>query len=257
MWEMISEQYMIFLMIFARMTGMILFNPFLTRRSVSPYIKIGLAFFCAVILTASLDLTQLSFSSNLMFIVACLKELFIGFCCGVIMQLFLSVVLMAGEFIDLQLGVGMGKIYDPQSNVSMPITGSIFNLFFIISFFVVNGHLTLIKIIFYSFDILPLGPEFFNPEAWQYLTLIFSQILALALKLALPIIAIELVTEMGLGLLMRTVPQINVFMVGLQLKLLVGLILLVFVLPGVFGFFDSMLDQMFKEIIGVLEQMSG
>ncbi len=249
MWELIFERYMVFLMIFSRVAGVMLFNPFLSRKSVSVYIRMGLAFFCAFLLTATLDVPAVDFSNGVIFVLSCIKELFIGFFIGFIMQLFLSGVLLSGEFIDLQLGIGMAKIYDPQSNTSMPISGSLFNLLFIVSFFAVNGHLTLMKIVFYTFDLLPPGPTLFNPEAWEYVVVLFGQILVLALKLAMPIIAIELVTEVGLGILMRTVPQLNVFVVGLQLKLLIGLILIVLVLPGVFSFFDTMLDQMFKDIL--------
>ncbi len=257
MWELFFDKYMIFLMIFARMSGMILFNPFLNRRSVSAFIKVGLSFFCAIILTFSLNAPAVYFTSNLIFIVACLKELFIGYFGGFIMHLFLSAAIMAGEFIDLQLGLRMAGIYDPQSNISMPITGSLFNLFFTIAFFATNGHLTFMKIIFYSFDILPPGPELFNPQVWQYISLLFSQILILGLKMAMPVIAIEIVTEMGLGILMRTVPQINVFMVGLQLKLLVGLVLILLVLPGIFGFIDNILEQMFENVLNGFRLMSG
>lgn len=73
----------------------------------------------------------------------------------------------------------------------------------------------------------------------------------------MPVIAIEIVTEMGLGILMRTVPQINVFMVGLQLKLLVGLVLILLVLPGIFGFIDNILEQMFENVLNGFRLMSG
>lgn len=256
MWELLFEKHLVFLVVFARMSGMILFNPILSRKSVSAFIKVGLAFFCSLILTAVLE-PNLDFGENqIVFVLICFKELFIGFLCGFIIQLFLSAVLMAGELVDLQLGIGMAKIYDPQSNVSMPISGSLFHLLFITAFFVSNGHLTLMRIIFYSFEFLPVGTALFNPQAWQHLVLLFSQMLLLGLKIALPIIAIEIVTEMGLGILMRTVPQINIFMVGLPLKLLVGLGMLFLVLPGIFELFDLMLEGMYQEIAGGLEYLS-
>lgn len=257
MWDLIFERYMFFLMIFARMTGALLFNPFLNRKSVSVYIRMGLAFFCALLLTATMAVPVADFGNGMIFAVSCIKELFIGFFIGFILQLFLTVTLLSGEYVDLQLGIGMAKLYDPQSNISMPVTGSLFQLMYIVSFFAVNGHLTLLKIIFYSFTLLPPGPDLFNAAAWEYVVVLFSQILVLSLKLALPIIAIELVTEMGLGILMRAVPQLNVFVVGLQLKLLVGLILLVLVLPVIFGFMDTMLDQMFKDLIKGLRLLGG
>jgi flagellar biosynthetic protein FliR len=118
----------------------------------------------------------------------------------------------------------------------------------IVIFFVSNAHLTFFKIIIYSFDILPLGTALINPNCGAYAVMLFSNILVLSLKFALPVVAIELVTEFGLGMLMRTVPQINIFVVGLQLKLLVGLVLIVLVFPQMFMFLDNTTDLMLKNV---------
>lgn len=254
MWDFIFAKYIIFLIIFARVTGMIIFNPFLSRRSVPVIIKIGLSFILAFLFTGMMPDNNIVINGIIEFLLVCIKELFIGFIAGFVIQLFLSVLVLAGEFIDLQLGIGMAKIYDPQSNVSMAVTASIFNLLYTVIFFVSNGHLTFIKIMFYSFDIFPMGTTFFNPSSGAYIAMLFSNILVLSLKLALPIMAIEIVTEIGLGVIMRAVPQVNVFAVGLQLKLLVGIALIVLVFPQIFGFLDNMTDIMLKSVYETLKQ---
>jgi len=249
MWDMLFDHYIVFMAVFARMTGMIVFNPFFGRKNVPFMIKIGLAFFLSITLLGIVPSTSTIPVNNIViFLLVCVKELFIGFVVGFIMQMFMSILLLAGEFADLQLGVGMAKIYDPQSNISMPMVGSLFNLFYTMLFFLSNGHLTFFKIIFFSFNIVPLGAGLINPQCGQYVVLFFANILVLALKLALPVVTIEIITEISLGVLMRSVPQINVFVVGLQLKLLVGLVLLVLIFPALFGFFDSMTGTMFESI---------
>ncbi|HBT65000.1 MAG TPA: type III secretion protein, partial [Ruminococcaceae bacterium] len=145
--------------------------------------------------------------------------------------------------------------YDPQSNVSMPISGSIFNLLFILMFFCSNSHLTFIKIMTLSFEMLPVGAELFNADFSKYIVDLFGSILVLAVKLALPVIAIEMITEIGLGVLMRTVPQINIFVVGLQLKLTIGLIIIVLILPGAANLLDHMTTAMFQNINKLLHLM--
>ena len=255
MWDDFYANYITFLLIFARMMGMIIFNPIMARKSVPVIVKMGLAFFTTLILLEIVPKTEANDLNTLTFMFICIKEVFIGFFAGFIMQLFFSVVNLAGEFMDLQLGVGMAKIYDPQSNVSQPLLGTILTLFFTVMFFVTNAHLTLLKIVFFSFDILPLGSQIINFQCGGYIVLLFSNILILALKLALPIVAIEMISEIGLGILMRSVPQINVFVVGLQLKLLIGLLLIVLVFPGFFDFFDSLTSAMFDNIISGLKLM--
>lgn len=255
--EMLFNNYIVFLAVFARMAGMILFNPIFGRNSIPMISKMGLCLFLSMILMGILPEGAVVLADNMLtFLLVCSKELLVGFFVGFIMQLFLSALMLAGDFVDLQLGVGMAKIYDPQSNVSMSLMGSVFNLFYMVLFFVTNGHLTFFKIIFYSFEILPLGTVFINPQSGQYGMLLFESILILALKLALPVIAVEIVSEMSLGMLMRAVPQINVFVVGLQLKLLVGLIMIVVIFSGFFGFFNFLNETMFKSIQAGLQQMA-
>lgn len=241
--------YMEFLAVFARMTGMIFFNPFLSRKSIPVIAKVGLALLLSLLFLGILPAdTVVAADHVLIFVWVCVKELFIGFLVGFIIQIFISVLLVAGELADLQLGVGMASVYDPQSNLSMPLIGNVLNVFYVMLFFISGGHLTFFKIIAFSFDILPLGNVVINPECGQYVVLLFANILVLAVKLALPIIAIEVVSEIGIGVMMRSVPQINVFVVGLQIKLLLGLVLLLLVFPSIFDFFDSLTDAMFISI---------
>ncbi len=248
MWELVFSNYLLFLMVLTRMMGMVLFNPVFARRQVPTQIKIGLAFFITVIVTNVIPYKVLRFAGIADFMFAALKELLIGFAVGFIFQMFMSVILTAGEMIDLQIGVGMSKVYDPQSNVSMPVSGSIFNLLFILIFFSSNGHLTFVRIMALSFEVVPAGTQLFNPDFSRYIVELFGSILVLAVQLAFPVIAIELITEAGLGVLMRAVPQINVFVAGLQLKILIGLVVIILMLPGAAGLFDNIINSMFESI---------
>ena len=247
MWDLIFDRYAVFLLIFCRMSGMLLFNPFFGRKSVPAIIKGGLALLLTLpacqIITEEIQISGLL---ELMLLGA--KELLIGFLAGFVMQLFLSAIIMGGDLADLQLGIGMAKVYDPQSNVSLPVSGSFFNLLFTLLFFIENGHLSTMKMIFYTLEVLPPGSGLFGQEAFAYIVSLFGSMLVLALKIAMPIIGVEVLAEFGLGLLMRTVPQINVFVVGLQLKLLVGLFLFVLIIPVLTSLFDSMTGAMFSQI---------
>lgn len=249
MWESLFDNYLLFLCIFARVAGMVLFNPIFGRTNLPGTAKMGFCLFLSTLLLGLSPSSSLAGVTNLaVFFVICAKEFLIGFFAGFTVQLFLSILILAGDFADLQLGVGMAKVYDPQSNVSMSLTGSLFNIFYMVAFFASGGHRTFIKMIFYSFEVLPAGLSGINPAGYEFGALLFGNILVLALKLAMPLIAVEIVAEMCLGALMRTVSQINVFAVGLQLKLLVGLGLIVLIFPVFFGFFDAMTGAMFDAV---------
>lgn len=247
MWQSISSNYILFLLVLTRMSGVFLFNPFFGRKNVPTALKIGLAIFLAVLLTPAIEASP-RMGSQIEFVLAVIKELFIGFVTGFVVNLFVSWVMAAGEASDIQLGLGMAKIYDPQANVSMPVTGTLYNIMLTLMFFAVNGHLTLIKIAALSLRAFPPGFVTINAEIGGYLTLLFGNILVLAVKLAAPVIAIELLTEAGMGVLMRTVPQINVFVASIQLKVIIGLVTIIFVLPAVSVIFGNSIGYMFERL---------
>lgn len=254
MWEAIFDSYILFLFVFARMTGMLLFNPILGRRNVPAVVKVGLALLLSLIIVPNLD-TRAEYGSLLEFTVLLIKELLVGYAFGLVINIFISWIFMAGEVADLQLGISMSRIYDPSSNVSMPLTGSVYNVLFIMIFFAGNGHLSLIKIMARSCQIFPPGDDIFNAAAGSFIALLMGDVLSLAAKMAMPILAIELLTEAGLGVLMRTVPQINVFVVGLQLKLLVGLFVIMSFLPAAARLMDSTTSTMFGQVQKALSML--
>ncbi len=240
--------YMLLLLVFARMSGALLFNPFFGKRNVPAIAKIGLAMLASILLTPVLQVPAPVFSSMIAFMLSLLKEMLVGYALGLLMNLFLSWVLMAGEVIDMEIGLGMAKMYDPVSSVSMPAAGTMFNLMITLIFFFSNGHLTLIRILASSCQLFPPGPAFFDFQAGSYLALMLGNMVVLALKLAMPVVATELLTEAGLGVLMRIVPQINVFAASLQVKVAIGLVIIILALPAASRLMDDTFAQLFGKV---------
>jgi flagellar biosynthetic protein FliR len=191
--------YLVSLLVLTRLTGALLFNPFLGRRSVPAIAKIGLALLLTVVIFPTLKLTEITFPTPLSFMLSIIRELLIGYALGLVVNLFIAWALMAGEIMDMEMGSSVSKIYDPQSGISMPITGTALNILFTLIFFSTNGHLTLIKIVAASLTMFPPGPNMVAFEVGQYLTMMLGDMIMLALKLAMPVLAIELLSEAGLG----------------------------------------------------------
>ena len=238
--------YLVALLVFTRMTGAFLFNPMLGRKSVPAIAKVGLALLLTILVVPTMTIPEASFPTPLSFMLALVRELMIGYALGLIFNLFISLVLMAGEIMDMEMGTSVSKIYDPQSGISMPLTGTALNIMMTLIFFSTNGHLTLIKIIAASLSMFPPGPQMVGVEIGSYLTMMLGDMIILALKLAMPVLAIELLSEAGLGVLMRIVPQINVFVVGIQIKIAIGLIIIIAALPAIGRLIDTSLGQMFE-----------
>lgn len=243
-----TESFSLFLLLLARFSAALIFNPVYGRKNIPSMMQIGLALVLTLLVMPTIPPITLNFAKPIVFLVTIFKEIVLGYAIGQVIHLYFAVVITAGEIIDTQLGLGMLKIYDPTINVSMPISGSLMNIMVLLLFFVTKSHLNFIGLIVSICQVFPPSTVIINFSASEYIVRIFSDILVLAVKLALPIIAVEFLVEAGLAVLMRLVPQINIFVIGLQAKLGIGLIVLVMILPITARFSTNMFDVMFKRL---------
>lgn len=245
----IEQDITYFIFILARMSGCIMFSQIFGRGNVPMMFQIGLSIMLSIAVQGVIPVDNyLEVNLLIEYIVLILKELLVGVIIGHIMKLFFSVVVTAGEFNDMQLGLSMAKIYDPKSNISMGISSSILNIMFMLLFFSANGHMSLIKIFISSCKVLPIGSINLSTDLFMSLTELFTNILIFSVKLSLPILAVEFVAEMGLGILMKAVPQIHLFVVNIPLKIFIGFATMLILVPSLASFLDRLITLMFEAI---------
>lgn len=244
-----SGDFTYFLLIFARMSGCVFFNQIFGRKNIPVLLKTSISLFLAVTVYGMLPpVGTMVIGSLIVYAFLIIKELFTGFLIGYIINLFFSTVVISGEILDMQIGMSMSKIYDPNSNVSMGVTGSFLNIILVLIFFISNGHLTLIKIFITSCKLIEIGKFSIPKELFYNMVQLFQQILVLSLKLSMPIMAVEIILEAGIGILMKAIPQIQVFSVNVQLKIIVGLLLIMVLVPTFSTFIDNTITLMFNTI---------
>ncbi len=244
-----SGDFTYFLLILARMGGCVFLNPIFGRGNFPALLKTSMSLFLTVTVYGMLPPEgNLIIGTIIEYILLILKEIFIGFLIGYIVSLFFSTVVIGGEIMDMQTGMSMSKIYDPSSNLSMGISGSFLNTILILVFFSANGHLTLIQIFITSCKLIEIGNFSIPQDLFLNMVEMFRQILILALKLSMPILAVEIILEAGIGILMKAIPQIQVFSVNVQLKIIVGLLLIIFLVPTFATFIDKTITLMFDTV---------
>jgi len=248
--------FTLLLLVFMRMLGCVLFNPILGRKNVPAILKIGLTLMLSVFSYQMVPKQAIEISSYIVFFVTLLEQLLIGMMVGFVIQLFMSVIMISGENIDMQIGISMSKIYDPQSNVSMPLSSSLINAMFILIFFITNAHLTLIRIFTQLCIMVPYqGALVFKPAMFQEIVGMFSLVLIYSVKMALPVLAAELITEIAVGLIMRAVPQIDVFVINIQLKVLIGFAVILIMIPALSNFLERLISLMFDNINHIFQAL--
>ncbi len=165
------------------------------------------------------------------YVLRCAGEVVFGLGIGYLGLLFLSALQVAGQIMDTEIGFSMVNVLDPQFGVQLPLLGSLFNVLGILVFLSLDGHLMLLRAVTDSVRLIPLGGVGMPPGVGDLLIRAFAGTFVTALKIAAPVLAALLLTNVALGIVARTVPQMNVFVVGLPLRVAVGLGVLVVSLP--------------------------
>lgn len=244
----------LFSLILMRMTGAIVFNPIFGRNNVPGRMKAGLILFLSLLLYSGFGGELVHQPAGLLeYGVMMMKELFVGFTLGFSMELAVMILRFASAVMDFSMGLSMAQVYDPQYNGQVTVTSGIYYGFFVLLFFATNCHLRVIQIFFQSADVLPFGMVTLNMELPQAILVVFRENIAMGLQYAFPLIAIELVTEAAVGILMRMIPQINVFSVNFQIKIIVGLLTLLMLFSPmsdrIYYIFDDMLAFMESAVL--------
>lgn len=242
-----SELYL-FTLIFMRVTGFVLFNPILGRNSLPNLAKAGIIMvFSVFVMSMAVDAPPVP-GSIVEFALRLLLELGVGFVMGFVMQLFFMIIQVGGEVIDAQMGLTMAQVYDASSQINMTVTASLLNVLFVLNFFAENGHYTMLRIFLTSQQVVPFGQASFGQAVASGVVELFLSCMVLAIKLAFPILAAELLGELGMGILMKAIPQINAFVINIELKVIIGLVLLFLFLNPISEFLlgaeSEMLDSM-------------
>lgn len=246
-WTIIQTNFIVFLMVLARVGGIFSFNPIFSRRGVPNTVKAGGSMALALVMTVGggFDYTMPAGLLPLLFDFG--KELLVGIILGFFVNVMLQVFSMAGEVTDMQLGLSMAKSYDPTFGQAGLAT-NFYSYWFMMYFFAVGAHKSYIKLFALSYDTVPIGYQGFNLNIPIFMVKFFQAVLELGLKLAMPVIVASLVTEFCIGVLMKAVPTIHVFVLNIQIKMLVGFVVLAASCSVVSEFMEKILVLMFENL---------
>ncbi|MBV4424053.1 fused FliR family export protein/FlhB family type III secretion system protein [Clostridium tyrobutyricum] len=195
-------------------------------------VKVGITIVMAYILMPGINYSSVSSIDNTMyFMFNCLNEAAAGLALGFLTSLCFSMVRLAGNLMDTQVGLSMMSMFDPSSNSNTTLIERLLYWFSLVIFLIVDGHHMLIKSLIESFSIIKLGNLFLNQASINVIIKAFIEYFTISIQIALPIILIILFADLTMSLIARTVPQLNVMILGLPIKILIGLASFCFALP--------------------------
>ncbi len=247
----------LFLYVTARMSGFVLMNPILGRRNLPALFRSGFALTLSVFVYSITDQTVAVPSGLAEMAVRLLLELALGAALGMVMEFFFYIPQLAGQVVDTQMGMTMNQIYDAGAQANMSVTGMLLNTLLVLLFFAAGGHHTLLRILMTSSEIVPFGAVSLRQNLASAALELFIECTVLAVKLSMPILAAELMGQLGMGVLMKVIPQINIFAINIDLKVLIGLVLLLLLIAPISEFLLSAEGRMLDGLRLILAQTAG
>jgi flagellar biosynthetic protein FliR len=250
-----------FLLMLVRVTAIIMLLPVFGSATIPPQVKVGLSLLLTVILFSGMPAAHSAalplHNSIPLLVFSLIKECLIGLAMGYASIFLFAAVHFAARLVDTEMGFGMVELIDPTSEEMVTVMGQLWIVVFTIVLLLINGHYFFLLAIQKSFEIIPvLGVDFQAGRLVSHFSGMVGNIFIFALKMSAPIYVALILTEMALGVVARTVPQINIFFVGLPLKIVVGLGTAVIVLPLLGTLFRKIFEGLIKDIWAVLYIMA-
>ncbi|WP_227767219.1 flagellar biosynthetic protein FliR [Zhaonella formicivorans] len=248
--------WLIILLLFARMTAFLAAAPFFSIRNVPPQVKGALGLLLAVLLFPAVKRPQIAEPEFLAFALLLAGEVLVGLALGYISTLVFSSIKMAGQLIDVQIGLAMAGLFDPQSGSQNTLLGQFLHTLGILLFMIMDGHHSLLLALAKSYELVPLaGFGGIGASAVKQVVEIFAGAFLLGLKIAAPVLAVLIMIDVALGLVARTVPQLNVFILGFPLKIGIGIVTLALLTPLLASVLANVFSVIERDLLLVMRSL--
>ncbi len=246
-----------FLLVFVRMISFFIAVPLFGIKNIPKTTKIAIAFFTAVIMISIQPMeADVSSAEIIPFATLVVKEFFVGWIIGFGANLAFSIISLAGQLMDYQMGFTMVNVFDPLSQVQLTITGNFYYYLLLLMMLATNTHYFLIKALTESFKWVPIGRSTFKIGLYSEIINFFGDYFVIALQIAAPMIGCMLILNVILGILARATPQMNMFVIGLPLKLMLGLVVLLITLAVFPNVSEWIFERMLKFVDTIIKGMS-
>ncbi len=250
------EEILRFAIVLMRITGLMLFAPFFGSQSIPVHSRIIFSLLLTLALTPAMPLKTLPTGAGMGDIVPMfLGEIMFGVILGLAASFVFAGFQFAGQIVSFQLGFSLINLIDPQSNVEAPVFSFLNNYIALLFFLLLNGHHWFLLAINDSFNYLPIGGIQLDAPLVERMVQLSSEVLTIGLRLAGPVIAVSVITDVVMGMLGRAAHQVNILIVGMPLKLLIGFTCLGFSFYFVPRFLETIYASLHETLFSFVHRM--
>lgn len=252
------EYFPAFLLILTRVTAFLITLPLFSYRTIPAMYKIGLSLFLTWLMFFSIEPPIIEID-NIYFLLI-FKEVIVGLTVGLIAMLLMYAIQVAGGFIDIIMGFMMANVVDPQTGAQTPLMGGYLYTFALLFLLAIDAHHLLLDGIYYSYQFIPLEQVFIpfsNENILMFVVKTFNTMFIIAFQMAMPIVGSLFIVDVALGMIASAVPQVNVFVIGFPIKIFVGFLILVLVMPAFFMVTKHLVEQMILTMRTLMQLYGG
>ncbi len=260
MLEYFVTNFQAFLLVLVRINAMIMIAPFFSSGVIPFRMKAMLSFFISLIIFPVLAAGGVKLpSSTGVYYLLVLQEAMVGVFIGFLVSIIFTAFQMSGQYYAAQIGFGINEVFDPLSQVSVPVIGQLKNFIGLLVFLMINGHHFMIEAICRSFELAPTFSMSSHATAGylKYISYTFSGMFVVALKIALPIVAVSFLISVAMGVLAKAAPQMNIMMLGFPFQIFGAFILLIVTTPLIIKIMQVGIERSFKLLTNVLLHWPG
>ncbi|RXI97994.1 flagellar type III secretion system protein FliR [Anaerobacillus alkaliphilus] len=247
-----------FLLILTRVSAFLITLPLFSHRTIPAMHKIGFGFFLSWLIFFSIDPVMIEIDG--IYFLLIIKEVIVGLTVGLIAMVLMYAIQVAGGFIDIKMGFMIANVIDPQTGAQSPLTGGYLYTFALLFLLAIDAHHLLLDGIYYSYQFIPLEQiylPFGNKNILIHFLNTFALMFLIAFQMAMPIVGSLFLVDLALGMIARAVPQVNVFVIGFPIKILVGFIILILAMPAFFMVTKHLVQQMILAMRTLMQLYGG
>ena len=251
-YDVAMAQFELFILILMRIASFVYAAPIFNTANTPRRIKAGFAFFVTVLVYSMHTDIQVDYSGVLEYAMLVLKEVAVGLLLGAMAAFCVQIIMFAGKIIDMDIGIAMAQIMDPTTRMQVGIMGNFYYYLLLLLLLISGLHRYLIAAIVETYNVIPLGGVVFSSSIYTDVIGFMSDYFIIGFRIALPVFAATLLLNCILAILARIAPQMNMFVVGMQLKIFVGIFVIFFtitMLPSVSGFIQNEIEALMASLV--------
>lgn len=247
----------LFLLILVRMSGFIYTAPLFSLRNIPVRVKAGFSIFISIILFYTIPLSAAEYAGIIGFAILVVKEAIAGALMGLFSNIAYNILAFSGQIIDMEIGFSMISQLDPATRIQTTITANLYGYLVLLLMIITNLHHYFLKAVVDSYQLIGIGEAIFPPNMYRLMVSFIIDYFVIAMRIVLPIFAAILIVNTILGILAKIAPQMNMFVIGMQLKVFVGLFVLYIIIELTPSVADFIFNEMMDMLRSVIEVMKG